>query len=61
MSIWSVYCSMTLLTVSLNYRYWIFLLGRYIGKLFMTCGYDVEQQLLPLTFTVVAGKESVAN
>jgi MULE transposase domain len=38
-----------------------FLSGRYAGKLFMTCGYDAEQQLLPLAFDVVAGEESVAN
>jgi hypothetical protein len=38
-----------------------FLSGRYAGKLFMAYGYDAEQQLLPLAFTVVAGEESVAN
>jgi MULE transposase domain len=38
-----------------------FLSGRYAGKLFMACGYDVEQQLLPLAFAVVVGEESVAN
>jgi MULE transposase domain len=38
-----------------------FLSGRYAGKLFMTCGYDAEQQLLPHIFAIVAGKESVAN
>jgi hypothetical protein len=38
-----------------------FLSGRYAGKLFMACDYDAEQQLLPLTFAVVAGEESVAN
>jgi hypothetical protein len=27
----------------------------------MTCGYDAEQQLLPLAFAVIAGEESVAN
>jgi hypothetical protein len=27
----------------------------------MACGYDTEQQLLPLAFAVVAGEESVAN
>jgi hypothetical protein len=27
----------------------------------MPCGYDAEQQLLPLAFIVVAGEESVAN
>jgi MULE transposase domain len=27
----------------------------------MACGYDVEQQLLPLTFAVVANEESMAN
>jgi hypothetical protein len=27
----------------------------------MACGYDAEQQLLPLAFVVVAGEESVAN
>jgi hypothetical protein len=34
-----------------------FLSGRYAGKLFMVCGYDAEQQLLPL----IAGEKSVAN
>jgi hypothetical protein len=38
-----------------------FLSDRYVGKLFMTCDYDAEQQLLPLAFDVVAGEESVAN
>jgi hypothetical protein len=38
-----------------------FLSGRYAGKLFMACGYDVEQQLLPLAFAVLAGEESVTN
>jgi MULE transposase domain len=38
-----------------------FLLGQYAGKLFMICGYDAEQQLLPLAFAVVAGKESMTN
>jgi MULE transposase domain len=38
-----------------------FLSGRYAGKLFMVCGYDAEQQLLPLAFVVVAGDESVIN
>jgi hypothetical protein len=38
-----------------------FLSGRYVSKLFMVCGYDAEQQLLPLAFAVVAGEESVAN
>jgi MULE transposase domain len=38
-----------------------FLSGRYAGKLFMTCGYDAEQQLLPHIFAIVAGEESVAN
>jgi hypothetical protein len=27
----------------------------------MVCGYDAEQQLLPLAFVVVAGDESVIN
>jgi hypothetical protein len=27
----------------------------------MTCGYDAEQQLLPLAFIIVAGEKSVAN
>jgi hypothetical protein len=27
----------------------------------MACGYDAEQQLLPLAFAVVAGEKSVAN
>jgi hypothetical protein len=38
-----------------------FLSGRYADKLFMVCGYDAEQQLLPLAFVVIAGEESVAN
>jgi MULE transposase domain len=38
-----------------------FLSGRYAGKLFMACGYDAEQQLLPLAFAVVTDEESVAN
>jgi hypothetical protein len=38
-----------------------FLLGRYAGKLFMACGHDTEQQLLPVAFVVVAGEKSVAN
>jgi hypothetical protein len=38
-----------------------FLSDRYAGKLFMACGYDAEQQLLPLAFVVVAGEKSVAN
>jgi MULE transposase domain len=38
-----------------------FLSGRYVDKLFMACSYDVEQQLLPLTFYVVACEESVVN
>jgi hypothetical protein len=33
-----------------------FLSGRYADKLFMACGYDAEQQLLPLVFTVVAAR-----
>jgi hypothetical protein len=27
----------------------------------MACGYDVEQQLLPLAFAIVAGEESMIN
>jgi hypothetical protein len=38
-----------------------FLSGRYVGKLFMICGYDAKQQLLLLAFAVVAGEESVKN
>jgi hypothetical protein len=38
-----------------------FLSDRYAGKLFMACGYDAEQQLLPLAFDVIAGEVSVAN
>jgi hypothetical protein len=38
-----------------------FLSSRYADKLFMVCDYDAEQQLLPLTFAVVAGEKSVAN
>jgi hypothetical protein len=38
-----------------------FLSSRYADKLFIACGYDAEQQLLPLTFAVVVGEESVTN
>jgi hypothetical protein len=38
-----------------------FLSGRYVDKLFMTCGYDAVQQLLPLAFVVVASEENVVN
>jgi MULE transposase domain len=38
-----------------------FLSGRYAGKLFMACGYDAEQQLLPFAFAVVTDEKSVAN
>jgi hypothetical protein len=38
-----------------------FLSGRYVGKLFMVCGYDAEQQQLPFAFIIIAGEESVAN
>jgi hypothetical protein len=38
-----------------------FLSGRYVGKLFMACGYDTVQQLLPLAFVVVAAEESMEN
>jgi hypothetical protein len=38
-----------------------FLFGRYAGKLFMACGYDAEQQLLPLAFAIIAGEGSVSN
>jgi hypothetical protein len=38
-----------------------FLSGQYVGKLFMACGYDAEQQLLSLVFAVVVGEKSVAN
>jgi MULE transposase domain len=30
-----------------------FLAGRYKGRLFMVCGYDVENKLLPLAFEIV--------
>jgi hypothetical protein len=33
-----------------------FLSGQYAGKLFMACDYDAKQQLLLVTFTVVAGE-----
>jgi hypothetical protein len=36
-------------------------LGWYAGKLFMTRGYDAEQQLLPIVFAVVADEKNVAN
>jgi hypothetical protein len=35
--------------------------GRYTGKLFMTCGYDAKQKLLPLAFVVVTDEKSMAN
>jgi hypothetical protein len=38
-----------------------FLSGRYVGKLFMACGYDAEQQLLPLAFAVITDEKSVTN
>jgi hypothetical protein len=38
-----------------------FLSCRYADKLFMACTYDVEQQLLSLTFIMVAGEEITAN
>jgi hypothetical protein len=38
-----------------------FLSGWYIGKLFMIYAYDAVEQLLPLTFTVVACEESIDN
>jgi hypothetical protein len=60
MSIWSVHCSMALLTVSLNYDA-RFLSGWYAGKLFMECAYDADQQLLSLIFIVVVGELNVAN
>jgi hypothetical protein len=34
--------------------------GRYAGKLFMACGYDAEQQLLPLAFCI-AEEETTQN
>jgi hypothetical protein len=47
---------MTVLTIDAG-----FLSGRYVGKPFMVCDYDVEQQLLSLIFIVVAGEESMVN
>jgi MULE transposase domain len=38
-----------------------FLSGRYVGKLFITCGYDAKQQLLPFAFVIVTDEESVEN
>jgi hypothetical protein len=38
-----------------------FLSGRYVGKLFMTCDYDAEQQLLSFVFVIVTSEKSVAN
>jgi hypothetical protein len=38
-----------------------FLLGQYVGKLFMTCAYDTEQQLLSLAFAMVVDEKSAAN
>jgi hypothetical protein len=32
-----------------------------VGKLFMACGYDTEQQLLPLAFVVVADEENLTK
>jgi hypothetical protein len=55
-----MYCNMALLTASLTIDAG-FLLGRYAGKLYMTCGYDAEQQLLPLAFAVIVDKKRVTN
>jgi hypothetical protein len=38
-----------------------FLSGWYAGKLFMTCDYDVKQQLLSIVFVIIAGEESAAK
>jgi hypothetical protein len=38
-----------------------FLSGRYAGKLFTSCDYDAEKQLLSHTFAVIAGDECVTN
>jgi hypothetical protein len=51
---------MALLTASLTIDAG-FLSGRYAGKLYMTCGYDAEQQLLPLAFAVIVDKKMVTN
>jgi hypothetical protein len=51
MSIWSV---QPVLTIDTG-----FLSGWYAGKLFMTCSYDAEQQLLLLAFAVVAGEKNM--
>jgi hypothetical protein len=37
-----------------------FLSGRYEGRLLMVCDYDVENQLIPLTFALVE-KENFEN
>ena len=37
-----------------------FLSGRYEGRLLIACGYDAENQLLPLAFTIVQ-KEDKEN
>jgi hypothetical protein len=60
MDIWSVHCSIVLLTASFNNQCWTFI-GSDADKLFMIYGYDVEQQLLLLAFVVVAGEKSVTN
>jgi hypothetical protein len=46
------------LVLTINIR---FLSGQYAGKLFMTCDYDAEQQLLSLTFAIIAKEETMAN
>jgi MULE transposase domain len=37
-----------------------FLSGRYEGRLLMACGYDVENQFIPLTFALIE-KENLEN
>jgi hypothetical protein len=34
----------------------VFFSGRYEGRLLMACGYDAENQLIPLTFALVEKK-----
>jgi hypothetical protein len=51
---------MASLTTSLNYKVG-FLSCWCVDKLFMAYAYDAEQQLLPLTFTIVVGEKNITN
>jgi hypothetical protein len=60
MGIWFIHYSMTLpmSILTVNAR---LLSARYIDKLFITCAYDAEHQLLSLSFIVGAEEETIVN